>query len=190
MVAGNLTNVDASETVNFNLNFKGLYTNFYFRFLTADLAGSVRTALITSVAFTIKPAPYDLDNDDLLDAWEQQIINANPGDGITDIAGVQPGDDYDGDGFNEEQEQYAWTVPTNSASYFKVQNVTVLPSQERAVLQWPSATNRNYSLYGITNLSSGNFSNLATGIPATPPLNTYTSATLSAGMHSFYIRIE
>ena len=44
-------------------------------------------------------AASDQDGDGLPDAWEQQIIDADPGDGIETIADVLPGDDFDNDGF-------------------------------------------------------------------------------------------
>ena len=190
VVATGLTNVIANQNVNFTLNFRGLYTNFYFRFLTADLAGSVRTTLVTSVAFTVKPAAYDQDNDDLLDTWEQQIIGDNGGDGIAGIFDVQPGADYDGDGYTEEQEQYVGTVPIDAGSYFRVADVQPLPSEGKVVLQWPSASNRTYTLVLITNLLGGGRNTVAAGIPATAPLNTYTSAAPAAPASTFFVRVE
>lgn len=190
IIATDLTNVIANETVNFNLDFRGLYTNFYFRFLTADLSGSIRTALITSVAFTVKPAPYDLDNDDLMDSWEQQIIAFNGSDGINSIYDVYPENDFDNDGFNEEQEQFVGTIPVNGSSYFSVDSSTLPTFDGQIVLQWPSATNRTYTLFGMTNLIIGNRTQLVTGIPATPPLNTYTTIAPPSTHYYYLIRAE
>lgn len=57
----------------------------------------------------------DLDGDGLADAWEQQIIDANPSDGITTINHVLPGDDFDGDGYTNEAEAIASTDPVDPA---------------------------------------------------------------------------
>lgn len=54
----------------------------------------------------------DADDDGMLDVWEQQIIDADPGDGITDISHVLPGGDYDGDLATNLQEFTANTDPT------------------------------------------------------------------------------
>lgn len=56
--------------------------------------------------------PNDDDHDGLPDYWEEQIINANPGDGIVDIAHVLPGDDFDGDTLTNLQEYQLGTNPT------------------------------------------------------------------------------
>jgi len=190
IVASDLTNTIANQNINFTLNYRGLHTNYLFRFLTADLSGSVRTALITSVAFTIKAAAYDQDNDDLMDAWEQQIVIANGADGINSIYDVQSTNDFDQDGFNEEQEHYTGTIPTNSGSFFEVQSTVYNPEQNQMVLQWPSASNRTYTLFGRTNLITGNRAVLFTGIPATPPVNTYTTTAPAATFYNYFIQTE
>ena len=46
----------------------------------------------------------DADADGLPDAWEQQIVDADPNDGISAIADVLPGDDFDGDGLSNQGE--------------------------------------------------------------------------------------
>jgi 5-methylthioadenosine/S-adenosylhomocysteine deaminase len=190
VIATELTNTIANQNINFTLNYRGLHTNYLFRFLTADLSGSVRTSLITSVAFTIKPAAYDQDNDDLMDAWEQQVVNFNGGDGIASIYDVLPGSDFDGDGQNEEQEQFTGTLPANSNSYFMVDTADVPAVPGQIILQWPSATNRTYTLFGITNLVSGNRAVITAGIPATPPLNTYTSTVPASAYFHYLIRAQ
>lgn len=173
VIATDRINTKANESITFNLNFRGLYTNYYFRFLTADLENNVRTSVLTSVKIVVQPASYDQDNDGLLDSWEQQIINADSGDSITSIFDVNPWDDFDGDGFTEEQEQYAGTSPINGNSYFRAQSI-VSPQAGQFVIQWPSATNRTYTLLQSTNLLDA-WSTQATGIQGTPPINTYTT---------------
>jgi len=69
------------------------------------LSGSDKTTFISCL---------DLDNDGLPDNWEQQIIDADPGDDIDNIAQVLPGDDFDGDGFCNLREYMFNTDPVNS----------------------------------------------------------------------------
>ena len=53
----------------------------------------------------------DSDLDGLPDAWEQQIVDADPGDSIQDVTDVLPGDDFDGDGLSNQEEFNNSTSP-------------------------------------------------------------------------------
>jgi len=53
----------------------------------------------------------DADGDLMADWWEQQIVDANPNDGITVIDQVLPDGDFDGDGINNLDEYLAGTNP-------------------------------------------------------------------------------
>lgn len=61
----------------------------------------------------------DSDNDNLPDAWEQKIINADTGDSITTIQDVNPEDDFDKDGQSNITEYSNNTDPTDPASNTK-----------------------------------------------------------------------
>ena len=54
----------------------------------------------------------DCDEDGLDDAWEQQIIDADPNDGITSIEDVNGADNFDGDELTNLQEFQGDTNPT------------------------------------------------------------------------------
>ena len=60
--------------------------------------------------------PGDTDGDSLLDAWEQDIVDADPNDEITNIGDVQAGDDFDGDGENNGEEFANGTDPIDAMS--------------------------------------------------------------------------
>ena len=65
--------------------------------------------------FTVR-SNVDTDGDGLPDAWEQQIVDADPNDGITTIADVLPGDDFDNDGLNNSGEYDNATDPNDPDS--------------------------------------------------------------------------
>lgn len=88
-----------------------------------DLGGSSEglQGFVDEVAITVGPKgpgafifglPNDHDGDGLPDHWEQSIVDANGADGITSIADVLPGDDFDGDTLTNLQEYQIDTDPT------------------------------------------------------------------------------
>ena len=89
----------------------------------------------------------DSDGDGLEDAWEQQIIDADPNDDITSIEDVLPGDDFDGDGNSNETEETAGTDPTDENSFFAIVQVdkSLLPLE--VTITWTSVTGRFYAFY-------------------------------------------
>ena len=71
----------------------------------------------TTIALdVIDSATQDGDGDGLPDAWEQQIVDADPSDGIATVADVLPGDDFDGDGLSNQQELANGTNPVDPDS--------------------------------------------------------------------------
>jgi len=58
----------------------------------------------------------DADDDGLLDTFEQAIIDADGGDGITTTAHVLPEDDFDGDGLTNLEEYLLGSDPTSADS--------------------------------------------------------------------------
>jgi len=62
----------------------------------------------------------DADLDNLPDAWEQQIIDADPNDAFTTVQDVLPGDDFDGDGRTNAEEYADGTDPTDPESVVAV----------------------------------------------------------------------
>jgi hypothetical protein len=88
--------------------------------VTTDLAGLPRlvdgdkngTTTVDLGAYEYYNNP-DMDGDGLLDSWEQQLIDANPNDGITTYAEVDPNADYDNDGLANKDEYARTTSPLN-----------------------------------------------------------------------------
>jgi len=98
----------------------------------------------------------DLDNDQLPDSWELENFGT--------VTNSVPGGDNDLDGFNNRQELIAGTMPGNSNSFFKVQEITAGNQVEVA-----SITGRFYHLHYSTNLLQPAWWPLAgaTNIPGT-----------------------
>ena len=189
VIASGRTNLPSSSTIGFTLAYHGYFTNCYLRFVTEDLAGTARTALLNKVTLRVRPAASDTDNDGLPDAWEQQIVNASATDAYQSVFDVAPDGDFDLDGMSEEQEQFTGTSPTNLLSYFKLQQMAADPAAGRIVLQWPSASNRVYSLWRYSLSGAELQSALATGLSATPPLNSYTAAPPDS-VSTYFLRAE
>ena len=60
-----------------------------------------------------KLVSLDSDTDGIEDAWEMQIVNASPSDGITNVSQVLPGADFDGDQVTNLMEYTYGTSPIN-----------------------------------------------------------------------------
>jgi hypothetical protein len=90
--------------------------------------------------------------------------------------------DQDGDGPATWQEYYAGTVPTNSASVWRI---SVISSLGTNTVTWPSITNR---LYAVTWSSDvlGPWTVLATNLTPTPPQNSYPDSAHTTEAQSFY----
>ncbi len=81
------------------------------RFVDGDLDGT-NTVDIGAYEYYIPYIdPNDTDGDGLLDSWEQQIIDADPYDELNMLEDVNPDDDYDTDGLDNEGEYYYQTDP-------------------------------------------------------------------------------
>jgi hypothetical protein len=79
--------------------------------------------------------------------------------------------DTDGDGMDDYKEYISGTDPCDTNQCFAV--TQLYPTiNDHIVLSWPSAANRLYGIQWTTNMMQP-FEVLATGIAATPPLNTY-----------------
>ncbi|MFC1452105.1 DUF1566 domain-containing protein [Verrucomicrobiota bacterium] len=121
-------------------------------------------------------ASIDTDGDGLTDAYEY-----NYGLHTTDMVAAE---DDDGDGLSNEGERAAGTIPTDATSVLAFREVSSTITG-RVDLVWSSELGRSYAIRQSTNLVKDAFTTtLATGMQATPPLNTYTAHL--TGAPSFY----
>lgn len=114
----------------------------------------------------------DTDGDGLDDAWEKLLVDADPNDGVDSILDIHPGDDFDGDGLSNRNEYIAGTSAVDGDSVFVVQSTAGASSW---TLTWPSAPGRTYTVLRTDSLAVP-FTPVASGVAATPPMNSISYA--------------
>ncbi|MBN1268502.1 MAG: hypothetical protein JXB04_02860 [Kiritimatiellae bacterium] len=108
--------------------------------------------------------------------WEVVLASG----GVTSVVRVTQradlsGDD-DADGMSDSDELYAGLDPSDPESILSVEADALSGAGEQAgdiVITWPSSNGRTFRVLRSTDLAEP-FVPIAVGIPATPPLNTYT----------------
>lgn len=95
--------------------------------------------------------------------------------------------DSDGDGVPNWQEAIAGTDPQKAQSFLRITRVAYANLDQSFLLEWPSETNRTYRVLRSTSVC-GVYQPVATGLVATPPLNTFRD--LSPGPSGAFYRIE
>jgi hypothetical protein len=122
----------------------------------------------------------DGDGDGMTDDWELLHF------GGTDEENGGAYDDWDGDGFLNLYEEGAGTNPTNDASLLAIVSLQTEPEH---VISWWSVSGKTYAVWHSTNLLVG-FESLATSIPASPPMNAFTTSPDTASGHWYQIRLD
>ncbi len=122
----------------------------------------------------------DSDNDRLTDFWEWTYFANRTG-------GTWDGDE-DEDGFINLHEQAAGTNPGDDGSLLLVTRVR-MPASTNLLLSWSSESNRTYRVVKHTNICSAAGQVVVSGIPATPPRNTWQIAP-SLSTEIFCIEVE
>ena len=149
------------------------YANLYFAYWP-DKANWQRQFLGLPIRFHLK----DEDLDGLPDAWELHHFGST-----TNTAEADP----DGDGCSNRDEYVADTEPGNSASCFRIMDVLPLPTNQ-TVLTWQSSEYKRYAIEVSTNMLTS-WTGLASNIPSTPPLNSWTNLSGQPGA-LYRIRLE
>lgn len=134
----------------------------------------------------LAPGGTDADGDGLPDWWEQALVDASTSDPYTSILDILPGDDFDQDGASNRDEWTAGSGAADADSLFVVQSTA--PSGSGFVVRWNSSLGRTYTLHQSSDLTSG-FTTVQSGIPATHPLNSYTTGVSSAGAY-FMVTVD
>lgn len=117
----------------------------------------------------------DINHNGIPDPVDQQIVDADPSDAIQTIWDVKPDDDFDHDGASNLAEVLAGTSPVDPGSVFAISSGQPAASEGggQFVIRWYSVNGKTYTIQKSTNLISG-FSALQAGLPADPPVNSYT----------------
>jgi len=128
--------------------------------------------------------------------WTVTVLSDNDGDGMPNVwenlygLNAWSSNDYykdpDGDTFNNLQEYWAGTVPTNGEDYLQLW--PVVPTNSALVVEWVSASNRFYHVERCTNLQD-EFSAWVSNMVANPPTNTYVD-TNATGPGPYFYRIK
>lgn len=137
-----------------------------------DLNNWPRQFISRSIRFRLE----DTDADELPDEWERYHFGS-----ITNLNGNADADP-DGDGQSNRGEYLADTDPMNKDSSFKISTIHILPAGQ-ILISWDSVEYKRYTVDFSTNLLTG-WTELAGGIPALPPLNSYTNN--ANGSPSYY----
>ncbi len=99
--------------------------------------------------------------------------------------------DSDFDQMSDWQEIMANTNPNDAGDYLQVRGPGPSATGGKVLIQWNSASNRTYRLWRTQNLLEGFPTIKGSGLPATPPMNTYTDTTAtSSGAYLYRIEVE
>lgn len=138
--------------------------------LSADAAGHL---LLTDLL-------GDSNADGLPDWWETRYFGGR--------TNADPGADNDGDHAINHDEYGANTDPTNGASFFALSRIA--PVGGEMLVQWYSVTGKVYTVAGVAGQPDApGYGVIASNIPATPPLNTWTNRGGVAGPQFYRISI-
>ena len=99
-----------TDTITVTVNREGLDIGVYNGIINVTSNGG-------SANISVRIEVADADADGLPDNWERQIIDDNPNDDIVSIEDVNPRDDYDRDGYTNQQECMGRTNPIAPEDY-------------------------------------------------------------------------
>jgi hypothetical protein len=165
---------------------------------SADAFGNIGTAVSDSIIALSMTGDYDNDG---LSNTNEQPNGADPLDGDSDDDSMSDGwevangysptntsdasEDTDSDGYNNRQEFYCDTHPSNNESRLIFENTVSLPGPE-LIVRWNSSTGRIYNLY-YSDLPGALWQPLAdnTNLPGTGGTMTFTG-TVESVMYRLY----
>ncbi len=161
-----------------NASSTGLTTNtlYYYRVAATNAAGLSAYCHASARTWTV------------YEQWQRLNFDLA---GVNNLSISGATADPDHDGLNNEQEHWAGTIPTNAASCLVLYALTNNPAAPgEYVVRWQSATGRLYTVQAATNLLVVGFTNLATHLPATPPVNVHTDNVSSVGCRFYRVQVE
>ncbi len=131
------------------------------------ISGSNSLGVVTSATVSITRDDNDTDDDGLDDTWEGEYFGS--------LTNMNDTSDWDKDGFPDKHEFLAGSNPTNDQSLLKATSTSPSAVTNGLLVQWQSESNKEYILQRSHDLLAG-FVGIASNIPASYPLNTWTDA--------------
>jgi uncharacterized repeat protein (TIGR01451 family) len=146
---------------------------------TATAAGEPGTTGIARAVTELTEFDDDFDNDGLPDTWELSygLNPSNPADALLDS---------DSDGINNLSEFISLTIPTNGASFFRVEHIAV--SGHVAVTISPSSPSRLYTLEYNVNLTDSTWTQVS-GQVDLPGGGSLTNIASTGRLHRVRVRM-
>ena len=144
-------------------------TSDSFRGWSGGATGTAVTTVVTvnsDASINAWFGDYDSDSDTISDYDEASVYSTDPfeddsdGDGILDgtelnVYGTEPTlKDSDNDGLDDGDELIAGTSPTNSTDVFQIAEALSRTNHTDCILNWDTVSNRTYSIYSHTNLTT------------------------------------
>ena len=171
------------------------FSSFGFHFMSVPISVSsnatpgLRSFIVTqggNVAYAngyleIQPAVTD-DNFDGLDDMFQRTYFP-----VFTSTNAAPGADPDADGFSNYAENVAATVPTNGASFLKIQSVT--RNGSGATVVWQSVLGKKYQVSTRTNLSTSVWQNIGAPVPAGGTTAQYLDAAATNAVRLYRVQV-
>ena len=121
----------------------------------------------------------------LLSEWAQSIFTQEQ---LDDPEISDKDADPDNDGMTNFDEFLSGTHPLNDKSVLAFDGIRIVPGTG-IVVSWLSATNRQYSVVRASRVGDS-FTPVAQGLPATPPVNTYTDTVGTVGMYIYRVDLD
>ncbi len=164
-----------SPCINAGTNYTGITD-------TLDLDGNPRIQQGTVDMGAYEYPSYS--SNGVLRAWLRS--QGLPDDGTADEL------DFDDDTFNTRDEWLAGTsaLDAQSALAFGLHNSAPIITEEGVVLRWPSVEGRTYRIMCASDLVAGFTQVVATGIAATPPMNSYSFPPVASPSAIYRIEVE
>ncbi len=127
----------------------------------------------------ILPAVPDVNFDGLDDTFQRKYFP------VFTATNAAPGADPDGDGFTNQAEYIAGTVPTNAASLLRIESVT--QNAGGCTITWQSGAGHRYQVFSKP-LVAGTFTAVGSPVTANGSITTFTDTSATSGIKFYRVQ--
>ncbi|MBI3876950.1 MAG: matrixin family metalloprotease [Verrucomicrobia bacterium] len=127
----------------------------------------------------ILPAMPDFNFDGLDDAFQRKYFP------VFTATNAAPGADQDGDGFTNQAEYIAGTVPTNAASLLRIESVR--QDAGGCTITWQSGAGHRYQVFSKP-LVAGTFTTVGSPVTASGSVTTFTDTSATSGIKFYRVQ--